>query len=163
MRASNYAASTLHRKCGRGLDSGGNDDELDLSDTGYDSDECTPKQDGDDLLINCPGRDNIIVYDFFDDGEIETIVFDDRVINSSFATRTATVQEKTTTQQPLDQIRSNETFDHKWNRASSLGGWQYRTKKLESSKLLSKRAGVRQAPALFCETHSSHFEDKRGD
>jgi hypothetical protein len=110
------------------LDSGGNKDSLNLRDAGYSSSDCDPNRRDDDLLIDCPGDDNIIIYDFYDDGEIETIKFTNRTIetaqSSSLANSTATTQERGTTQEPLDKMRSSETFAQAKKNASSAGGWE---------------------------------------
>ena len=64
------------------LDEGGSNDSLDLRDTGYTADpddedrDCDVSREDDDLRINCPGADNILVYEWFNDGDMD-VMFED--------------------------------------------------------------------------------------
>jgi hypothetical protein len=118
------------------IDSGGDKDRLDLRDTGYSSSDCEdPRRRDDDLLIDCPGRDNIIIFDYYGDGEIETIRFTNGVVeperSSSFADSTTATQEQTTTQELPDEKHSSEGFDQAKKNASSAGGWGQEAKQTE--------------------------------
>lgn len=66
------------------LDSGGTADTLDLSATGYRQADCpTSKIDADrdgnqnDLLLDCPGNDDIIVFDYYTTDSIDSFKFAD--------------------------------------------------------------------------------------
>jgi hypothetical protein len=111
------------------IDSGGNKDHLDLRDTGYSTRDCSdPSRSGDDLLIDCPGRDNVRIFNYYGQGKIETIRFTNGVAeperSSSFANSTTATQEQTTTQELPNEEHSSEGFDQAKENASSAGDWE---------------------------------------
>ena len=66
-------------------DEGGQADVLDLTRTGYDYDDCDYyRNDADDLLLDCPDNDDIIVRDYFSSNSIEYFKFDDTTKNEPF-------------------------------------------------------------------------------
>lgn len=121
------------------LDWGGSKDLLDLSPTGYGSSDCDPyptdaRGDGsrNDLYIDCPGRDNIIVFDYYTTDSIERFRFDDGIFpgpsQSSSATDSATIQGQATTQEQApkelpDKKQSDEVSNQAKKNASSAGDW----------------------------------------
>lgn len=123
------------------LDWGGRNDLLDLSPTGYSSSDCDPyptdargDRSWNDLYIDCPGRDNIIVFDYYTTDSIERFRFTNgtfpgpnQSINS--AADSATIQGQTTTQEEQapkelpDKKQSDEVSKQAKKNASSADDW----------------------------------------
>jgi hypothetical protein len=128
------------------IDSGGNNDSLDLRDTGYSTSDCPdPERRGDDLLIDCPGRDNIIIFDYYGDGEIESIRFTNGVAvpegSSSVANSTTTTQEQPTIQELSDKKHPSGVFDQAKKNASSAGDWGQNATQTEETSRESTSSG----------------------
>jgi len=133
------------------LDWGGNRDLLDLSATGYRDRDCDPERtdargDGsrNDLYIDCPGRDNIIVFDYYTSRfSIEKFRFANGTFEgpslSSSAAESATTQEQITTQEQQaskklpDKKQSGEVSDQAEKNASSAEGWGQKAEQTRES------------------------------
>jgi hypothetical protein len=118
------------------LDWGGSKDVLDLSSTGYRRGACPAtrediRDDGsrDDLYMNCPGRDNIIVFDYYSTDSIEKFKYEngtfDEPAQSDSATDSITTQEQAPKEQapkePPDKKHSSQVSGQAKN-ASPAGG-----------------------------------------
>jgi hypothetical protein len=121
-------------------DWGGSKDLLDLSPTGYSSSDCDPsptdaRGDGssNDLYIDCPGRDNIVVFDYYTTNSIEKFKFTDGTFvgpskSGAASTNSATTQEHTTAQKqapeaPPDMKHSGQVSSQAEKNASRAGSW----------------------------------------
>lgn len=115
------------------IDDGGSDDVLNLKPTGYDSTDCSPSRinaDGDasrnDLFIDCPGRDNTIVFDYYTTNSIERFRFADGTFTlpkNTSASNTSQAQEQTS-EPSRDGKHSSEVVSQQAEARGSSDSWQ---------------------------------------
>ena len=116
------------------IDEGGSNDVLNLSPTGYDSTDCSPSRinaDGDatsnDLFIDCPGRDNIIVFDYYTTNSIELFKFADGTFTlpkNTSASSTSQAQEQTSKPSRNGKHSSSGVISRQAEASGSSDSWQ---------------------------------------
>lgn len=109
------------------IDAGGSNDVLNLYPTGYDSNDCWPYRiTWNDLFIDCPGRDNIIVFDYYTTNSIERFRFADGTFTlpkGSSAGTPSQAQEQTS-EPSRDEKHSSEAVGQQAKANASPESWK---------------------------------------
>jgi hypothetical protein len=109
------------------IDAGGSNDLLNLSPTNYRSTDCAAQRSGDDLFINCPGYDNIRVFDYYSSNSIERFRFANGTFTLPKSDSTSSVssaQEQTSPEPPKKGQHRTDEVSEQMDASASSESWQ---------------------------------------